>query len=221
VPILNAMGIFDFLTGGAKPPPGAVRGSAQVVSSTRHTGRGIYQNCRLNLVIQAPGVAPFAAEFHGLVHHKHWPTPGALLPVALDPRDPRRFTILWDELPDNRDHARQTAESIAAAMRGEPPVTQHPAPGQFPGQFPFSGAQVQFVGDPSQLTEEQKAKLRALGIDPDQIPGAQQRPLHPQAPPPQPQPDTLSQLERLAALRAQGVLTDEEFEAQKRRILGN
>jgi hypothetical protein len=32
-------------------------------------------------------------------------------------------------------------------------------------------------------------------------------------------PDTVDQLERLAALHAQGVLTDEEFAAQKARIL--
>lgn len=33
-------------------------------------------------------------------------------------------------------------------------------------------------------------------------------------------PSTASELERLADLRARGVLTDEEFQAQKRRILG-
>jgi hypothetical protein len=32
--------------------------------------------------------------------------------------------------------------------------------------------------------------------------------------------DTLSQLERLGALKAQGLLTDDEFAAQKARILG-
>jgi putative oligomerization/nucleic acid binding protein len=34
------------------------------------------------------------------------------------------------------------------------------------------------------------------------------------------QPDPISQLERLAALRQSGALTDAEFEQQKRRILG-
>ena len=32
--------------------------------------------------------------------------------------------------------------------------------------------------------------------------------------------DTLAQLERLAALKAQGILTDEEFAAQKAKLLG-
>jgi hypothetical protein len=35
------------------------------------------------------------------------------------------------------------------------------------------------------------------------------------------QDDTIARLERLAALRASGVLTEEEFEAQKRRVLGS
>jgi hypothetical protein len=46
-------------------------------------------------------------------------------------------------------------------------------------------------------------------------------------PPPQPQPvaapsneDVVSQLERLGALKAQGLLTDEEFAAQKAKLLG-
>lgn len=45
------------------------------------------------------------------------------------------------------------------------------------------------------------------------------------APPPPPPPqadadDQLAQLERLAQLKAQGILTDEEFAAQKAKILG-
>ncbi|GGM76528.1 SHOCT domain-containing protein [Dactylosporangium sucinum] len=159
------MGIFDFLTGGSQPPPGGVRGVAQVVSATRHNGRGIYQNCRMHLVLQAPGLAPYAAEFHGLVHHRRWPTPGATLPVSIDPHNPRAFAILWDEVPDPAVVARQQAERLAQAMR------DRPAPGAGP---PLSDVA----------------------------------------------PDPLSQLERLAALRAQGVLTEAEFEHQKRRILG-
>jgi hypothetical protein len=40
------------------------------------------------------------------------------------------------------------------------------------------------------------------------------------APPPAPVVDPIQQLKDLAALRDQGVLTDEEFAAQKARILG-
>jgi Short C-terminal domain len=42
-----------------------------------------------------------------------------------------------------------------------------------------------------------------------------------QFPPTQTAPDPVAQLKDLADLRAQGVLTDAEFEAQKARILGS
>ena len=58
--------------------------------------------------------------------------------------------------------------------------------------------------------------------------GAQQtyaQPTYAQAPPPPPpaapsEDDTLAQLERLGQLKAQGILTEEEFAAQKAKILG-
>jgi hypothetical protein len=55
--------------------------------------------------------------------------------------------------------------------------------------------------------------------------GAQEAYAQP-APPPPPAPvaasedDTLAQLERLGNLKAQGILTEEEFAAQKAKILG-
>ena len=43
----------------------------------------------------------------------------------------------------------------------------------------------------------------------------------PQAPPPPaPEEDSITQLERLGALHAQGILSDEEFAAEKAKILG-
>ena len=39
-------------------------------------------------------------------------------------------------------------------------------------------------------------------------------------PPAAPEEDVVSQLERLAALKEQGILTDEEFAAQKAKLLG-
>ena len=40
------------------------------------------------------------------------------------------------------------------------------------------------------------------------------------APPAAPEPEYVGELERLAQLRQQGILTDEEFEAKKKQILG-
>ena len=47
------------------------------------------------------------------------------------------------------------------------------------------------------------------------------QPQYEQAPAPAAAPDTVSQLKDLADLKAQGVLTDAEFEAQKAKILAS
>jgi hypothetical protein len=54
----------------------------------------------------------------------------------------------------------------------------------------------------------------------DQEQYVQQQPVQ-QAAPAQAAPDPVAQLKDLADLKAQGVLTDAEFEAQKARILGS
>lgn len=59
----------------------------------------------------------------------------------------------------------------------------------------------------------------------DQAAYAQEQPAaggYEQAPPPQPAPaaDPIEQLKQLAELHSQGVLTDEEFAAQKAKLLG-
>ena len=46
-------------------------------------------------------------------------------------------------------------------------------------------------------------------------------PPQPQAPPPGPARDQVAQLKDLADLKAQGILTDAEFEAQKAKILAS
>jgi putative oligomerization/nucleic acid binding protein len=53
---------------------------------------------------------------------------------------------------------------------------------------------------------------------------AQQEPQYEPAPPPPAAPqaaDPIEQLKELAALKAQGILTEEEFAAQKAKILGS
>ena len=48
----------------------------------------------------------------------------------------------------------------------------------------------------------------------------QQAQVAPAAPPPEPEDDSAAQLQNLAQLHTQGVLTDEEFAAAKAKILG-
>jgi hypothetical protein len=55
-------------------------------------------------------------------------------------------------------------------------------------------------------------------VDHTQAQHAAQAP--PPPPPPAPKEDVITQLERLGALKEQGILTEEEFAAQKAKLLG-
>jgi len=75
----------------------------------------------------------------------------------------------------------------------------------------FADRDAQTAADREQAYEEQMAP-------PEQM-APQEQYAQPASPPPAPQPDVIGQLKQLAELRDQGILTDEEFAAQKARIL--
>ena len=213
------MGLKELFTGGGMKDP--VRGTARIVSASMHHGRGIYQSCRMQVVVEADGVPATAMQLDVLAHQEKWPMPGMALPVTVDRGDPTNVRIEWYEVQSAKDRSKQNAENLAAMMRGQTPegISAMPVAGG-PMVMNLSGT------DLSQLSDEQKAKLRMLGIDPDAL--AAQQGAAPGAvpvPPPPPSGDDdvvderLERLERLAKLKEQGVLTDEEFEAQKAQIL--
>ena len=84
---------------------------------------------------------------------QRWPSPGMSLPVTVDRVDPQRVKIEWDDVASSRDRAQQTAEGMAAAMRGE---------GGAGGSPDLGNAQVINLSgrDLSDLTPEQQQKLR-------------------------------------------------------------
>ena len=213
------MGLLgDMFKGARMKDP--VRGQAQVVSCSMNRGDGIWQNCRLQLVVQGEGVPATSVEHNELINRNKWPSPGIALPITIDRANPKKFKIEWDEVQDQRGRAAANADALAAKMRGETP----------PGAGPmgaFGGANIQVINasgtDPRLLPEEKKAKLRMLGIDPDQL--AAQQGFGP-APPQEAAAatdddvdDDLARLTKLGQLRDAGVITPEEFEQQKRRIL--
>ena len=111
------MGLLGRLFGGDGGVSGGVRGVAQVVSATGYH-EGVMAMCHMQLVLSADGVPPTAVAFKGLVHNKRWPHPGMTLPVSLDPSDPTRYKILWDEVERSDRRAQRSAEQLAEAMRG-------------------------------------------------------------------------------------------------------
>ena len=210
------MGLLDLFSGKMEDP---VDGTAQIVSCTGYH-EGAMQNCRMQLVLSGEGVEPTAVEHSALIHNRRWPHPGMTLPAKIDRANPKRFKVDFKAIPDSRESAQGSAEAMAAAMRGEG--------GGGGAGMGAGGAQVINLsgGDLSQLSDEQRQKLAALGIDPTALgaggsaaagatPGGQAAPAADGG------DDTLEKLQKLADLRDRGALTDEEFEDEKRKLLGD
>ena len=68
--------------------------------------------------------------------------------------------------------------------------------------------------------KQAEKNVRAYSEAQHEVQGEQVTYTKPQQAAPDPQEDMISQLERLGALRDQGILTEEEFQAQKAKILG-
>jgi hypothetical protein len=176
-----------------------VDGTAQVVGSTQPPDNATSGNVNLNVVVQAEGVPATSVEFSCLAPPKKWPFPGETLPVTVDRADPERIKVRWDDVPEAADVAKQQAEALAAQMnQGGGAAGISAAGGGDVNQIldalkqAYPGAQVNVVGDPSG-----GAAAAAGGED-----------------------DRVAQLERLAKLKESGALTDQEFEREKARILG-
>jgi hypothetical protein len=214
------MGFMDMFRPVNDPIAGGVPGTAQVVSASTYSGTGTYQKCAMHLVINAPGIPPTAVEFNGIVHNAQWPAVGSTLPVSVDPVNPMKFAILWSQVPNAHEAARPAAEGIAAALRGEPDALARLVGGGLLG----GGGFIQVIGDPTHITPEAREKLKAFGIDIDSLVAgaAQSGGTSPFtfASVAAAGGDSVSQLERLAALKEKGVLTEAEFAKEKKKILG-
>jgi len=215
-----------------------VRGTAQIVSSTQPPDNASSANCRMHLVVSVPGHASFAVDDEFMVKVKKWPSPGQSLPVEASQTDPTKFKILWDEIPDWDVGAASRAQQLAEAMN------QPTAPASAPGQPPAgqAGSPMVMINGRPATPEELKQYEAMTGMDLDgdgKIAGGAAAPAGgglqemiagamaaaqqgmPGAGPDQPgkADDRVAALERLAALKASGALTDAEFETEKQRIL--
>jgi hypothetical protein len=73
----------------------------------------------------------------------------------------------------------------------------------------------------NRVSRRQAQRWQQQGTDPYGQPAYQEPAPQYEAPPPPPQQDMVQQLKDLADLKDQGILTEEEFAAQKARILGS
>lgn len=216
------MGLFSR---GMKDP---VRGSAQVVSSSAPPHNATHANCKMTIVVQAPGVEPFTKKVHELiVSTAKWPYPGETLPVTVDRAKPDRVKIEWDDVATGEEVAAQQAEAMVARLRGGEGAAGDAGAEGIVGQIQqlFLGARVVVGNVPGAGPAGGEIGLaeQALGVDLDgdgrvgPAPEGAAAAEEPDADP----GDRIAQLERLARLRDAGALTEDEFVAEKQRVLGD
>lgn len=193
-----------------------IRGTAQVVSTTRAPHAATYGNLTMDLVVQAPGIEPYAHDYSKLiVPVAKWPSPGMTLPVDIDPTDPTDVDVPWDELPWNAERADQQAEQLAAMMRGEGSSggVAQPGPPDAGGLTDvlaqigelFPGAQVAIGGDPGSSSQMPPPVTGTAGIT---VVASQS------------DGDPVERLTKLAKLREAGIIDDAQFEQLRQQILG-
>ncbi len=186
-----------------------VRGTLQVTASSYPPDSATSANFSLNGIVTAPGVMPTAVEHSGIARTKKWPHGGQTLPVTVDRADPTRIAIEWDEVPDSWDTARQSAERMAEAMRGA---------GQANGSAAAAGAA-------AAIPPEALDVLRKMGIDPSganvQIVSGGEAFSTTFGAPAEEEEDPAARLRKLQELLRDGLITEDEYEAQRARVLGD
>ncbi|HEY4346064.1 MAG TPA: SHOCT domain-containing protein [Gaiellaceae bacterium] len=165
------------------------------------TGETSMTKYKLKLLVQIPTKEPYKASVTVPVPMMkvRYMAGGSVIPVLVDPDKDDRIAVDW-EGEFKQGTLADMAEAnpiIAAAMKG-------------------AGVDIE------KISEQQRAAA-AAGWTPSNIVIGGQLMGMPQTGVPQPPaaaPDPLEQLKTLGELRASGVLTEAEFEAQKAKILG-
>jgi hypothetical protein len=163
-------------------------------------------NLPMTLHVYVEGWTPYEMHDQWMVKAKDTVALSGSIPVKVDPDDQQKVAIDWDTL--RAEHEQEAAARRQALAQGgvvgpnvtvgEPQVIDLSA-------NPQAAAQVQQMLGQLGINVEQ-ADVGAADAGAAQAGAAGD--------------DPISKLERLAALRASGALTEAEFEEQKRRILG-
>lgn len=117
-----------------------IPGTGHVISASPAPSSSTHGRCDLQLVVQAPRLAATS------IRHRDpwtpvakWPTPGASLPVLVDPTDPRHLHICWDDVDTHVDAVRRLAAEFGADPGKPPPRTPDLLDDDAPPPTPRSG----------------------------------------------------------------------------------
>jgi Short C-terminal domain len=179
-------------------------GRATIVEMGALDRGGTSFNLPVTLQVHVEGITPYEIEDQWMVKAKDAVALEGSIPVKVDASNHQEVAIDWETLRaeyEQEKAARQQDLAVggpagATVTFGEP-------------QMIDANADPQVMEQVEQMLGQMGIRLdgqRSSGFASDASAGGED--------------DTISQLERLSALRDSGALSDEEFSEQKRRILG-
>ena len=158
------------------------------------------------------------------------PSPSQFLSVQGGVPDDRQLLIIYLPIEGGKSRymqaaARQTAAAGSPGMPHRVALAKDDASNQLiaavSANAPAPGANIMIGGQSlADMMAQAQAGMAQAGVVPGAMPGMAPPTMPGSAPVPA-QPDPVEQLSKLAELRDRGVLTDEEFAAQKAKILGS
>ena len=159
---------------------------------------GSDQPLSMTLQVFVEGTAPYEVEDRWVARKPVTLGWGMVIPIKVLPDDPQHVAVDWKALAGQQaEEAEQRREHLAAMGPVGPEGIEAAA-----------GTQVIDLRNDPEMRQQVLDALAAKGIE---IPRSEDATAS---------DDVLTQLERLSALRESGALTESEFRAQKRRLLG-
>ena len=180
-------------------------GRATIVEMGALDRGGTSFNLPLTLQVHVEGLTPYEVEDQWMVKAKDTVGLSGSIPVKVDREEHDKVAIDWEGVrAQYEEHKAARQEALASGDVGDG------------ANVSFGEAQVIDASANPELAQQLGQVLGQFGIGMDQEASG-----FPSQQAAEGGDDTISQLERLSALRASGALSEEEFEQQKRRILGD
>ncbi len=197
-----------------------VKGKAVVQAASMPPDSSSSHNVSMWLDVYVEGWEPYRTEHHCMVKRVKHPQPGETLPVVVDRENKERIDIQWGEVKTVDEIMREGSPGV---LPGQPQVINLSGAG-------LSGDLNEQIQQAMQIAEQAMQQAQGGATAPGEAalaPTAGACPTD-SAPastsdPPDARPNMvevrLAQLERLAALRDAGALSDAEYEAEKVKVL--
>jgi hypothetical protein len=111
------MGLFSKTAGASESSSTlTARGTFQVTACSCQQFGATMADSWWTGFVSGPGIAPVAVTHTGMAPQIKRTTPGQVVPVDLDPGDPTRFRIDWDQVPTAMDYGLALARDVIARM---------------------------------------------------------------------------------------------------------